>query len=599
VLRRQLTLVRGAAGKAWVAFREGRLPLSPRWWLRALTLHWREGLSRQPVETQRQADDEARAELDESYARWLRRRQPPAALLPEAALTVVALVDDPRHAIDVVTSVRAQSVDTWTLWLVAENPPESPAARQPWPSWPDDPRIHVVAHDAFAAGDSTWLPPGDGDCVVLLDSNCLLAPDALGHVAAALRAAQADWFYTDDDLISDAGVRSDPNLKGAYSPELALADEYATRLAVVSRQAIARCGGLRHECGGAQIYDLLLRIVEHGGTVEHLAEVCCHRRFAVPAVPSEQHRRAAQRSIATRCSGAEVVTQRGVGMAFDTLRVRWPGPRQRTTVVIPTRDRADLLAACVASLQRTVTPDTTTLLVIDDDSQEDATRALLETLERERPFGCRVLRHPRRSDAFNYARLMNAAARAVDTPLMLHLNNDVQALVPGWLDQMAGWMTDGGIGIVGARLLYPDGLLQHAGVIVLPDQIPEHLFHRLGPADTGYQWLPHRLRNVSAVTGACLLTRTDVYALVGGFDENHLAVQFNDIDYCLEVIARGYRIVYEPAATLRHVTSASRGRQYDLRENDYFLQKHRGYRDPFVSPHLDPASLFGTVPRVR
>ena len=124
------------------------------------------------------------------------------------------------------------------------------------------------------------------------------------------------------------------------------------------------------------------------------------------------------------------------------------------------------------------------------------------------------------------------------------------------------------------------------------------VIHRLSPADTGYQWLPHRLRNVSAVTGACLLTRTEVYALVGGFDENHLAVQFNDIDYCLEVIARGYRIVYEPAATLRHVTSASRGRQYDLRENDYFLQKHRGYRDPFVSPHLDPASLFGTAPKL-
>ena len=199
--------------------------------------------------------------------------------------------------------------------------------------------------------------------------------------------------------------------------------------------------------------------------------------------------------------------------------------------------------------------------MIDDASQQDSARALLESLVRERPFGCRVIRHARRSEAFNYARLMNEAAAVVDTPLMLHLNNDVQGVAPGWLEQMTGWMTCPEVGIVGAKLLYPDGLVQHAGVIVLPDQIPEHLFHRLDPAQAGYQWLPHRLRNVSAVTGACLLTRTQLYARVGGFDEEHLAVQFNDIDYCLEVIAHGYRIVYEPAATLRHVTSASRGRQ--------------------------------------
>ena len=184
-------------------------------------------------------------QLDESYVRWLHRRQQPAALPFDTALTIVALVEDPRHAVDVVTSVRAQTVGTWTLWLIASPRPDSPSGQPPRPSWPDDPRVHEVARDTLVAGDGTWLPPGDGEHVVLLDTDCLLAPGALVHVASALRSARPDWLYTDDDCISDAGVRTDPNLKGAFSPELALADDYATRLAVVSRQAIEHSGGLR------------------------------------------------------------------------------------------------------------------------------------------------------------------------------------------------------------------------------------------------------------------------------------------------------------------------------------------------------------------
>ncbi|HEX5108877.1 MAG TPA: hypothetical protein VFV95_10540, partial [Vicinamibacterales bacterium] len=340
VLRRQLTLARGAARKAWIAFREERLPLSPRWWLRALALHWHEGLSRQPASFRPGTDDDAQAQLDLSYARWLQAQKPPAVPPFDGKLTIVALVSDPRHAIDVVTSIRAQRIHAWTLWLVATPSRKSPNDLPPWPSWPDDPRMKLIAHEDLVRDNGTWLPPGDGDYVVLLDSNCLLAPDALVHVIAATRAAQPDWLYTDDDRISDAGVRSDPNLKGAFSPELAIADDYATRLAVVSRQAIDRCGGLYRDDGDAQIYDLFLRIVERGGTVTHLAEVCCHRRFAVPAVLTESHRRAARRSIAARCEDAEVVREPGVGTTFEIQRVRWPRRPQRTTIVVPTHERA-------------------------------------------------------------------------------------------------------------------------------------------------------------------------------------------------------------------------------------------------------------------
>jgi GT2 family glycosyltransferase len=239
------------------------------------------------------------------------------------------------------------------------------------------------------------------------------------------------------------------------------------------------------------------------------------------------------------------------------------------------------------------------VLIVDDHSRQAETTAFLDELERT-VHGCRVLRTRAATDTFNYARLMNLAAREVDTPLMLHFNNDVEALTPGWLDQMRGWLTVPGVGVVGPKLLYPDGSIQHAGVMVMPGLFtPEHLFHRLLEDDAGYQWLPHRLRNVSAVTGACVLTSTALFHEVGGFDEEHLPVQFNDIDYCLRVIASGKRIVYEPAAVLSHRTSASRGDRHDHRENMYFLARYHDFTDPYVSPHVEPLSMLTATPLLR
>jgi GT2 family glycosyltransferase len=238
----------------------------------------------------------------------------------------------------------------------------------------------------------------------------------------------------------------------------------------------------------------------------------------------------------------------------------------------------------------------TQLLIVDDRSRQPATLAYLDQLAAHAGLACRVTRPPNPDGRFNYARLMNHAASLVDTPLLLHLNNDIEAIGPGWLDQMAGWMSQPGVGIVGAKLLYRDSSLQHAGVAVSSSHgVPEHLFRRLRGDDCGYQWLPHRVRSVSAVTGACLLTPTALYRDLGGFDAEHLPVQFNDIDYCLRASSRGWRTIYEPAATLYHDESASRGRAFDYGENAWFASRHATYREPFVSAHFDPDSWFGST----
>jgi GT2 family glycosyltransferase len=594
-----LIVVRRAVSKAWTAFRENRLPLSPRWWLQALSLHWQE--TRAAFEAALPSEGLDRARLDASYSRWLLdRARREAREVGGLHLSIAALVDEPAHLDAVIQSVVSQSFEDWDVSLIPlrwRHEYERIVEGRP-----KDPRIRIVSLDQIVRTDGTWLPPGSSDSVVFLDAQSLLAPDALARIAQMTEREPDAWIYTDDDLLDDAGRRSDPNLKGAFSPELALVDDYATHLAVSPRRAIAQAGGLRPAYGGAQIYDLFLRVVESGQRVEHLADVCCHRRALVPPVLTERHRQAASEALARRGVPAEVVSEEDVERGVPGQRVRWHHTGlggSAVTIVIPTRDRVDLLRPCVASLRRTVDMRRVKVLIVDDQSRQTETFTFLANFERMAD-GCRVLRTRAASDAFNYARLMNLAAREVDTPLMLHLNNDVEALTPGWLEQMQGWLSLPGVGVVGPKLLYPDGSIQHAGVMVIPGLFtPAHLFHRLPSGDPGFQWLPHRLRNVSAVTGACLLTRTALFHDVGGFDEEHLSVQFNDIDYCLRVVASGERIVYEPAAVLCHRTSTSRVGQYDYRETMYVLAKYRGLTDPYISPNVEPMSMLSHTPLLK
>lgn len=598
------SLLLGAAAKAWAALRQRRLPLSPAWWARALALHWRESTSGPaPVAKACAMDRDA---FEASYRQWLRTvhveqcRSAGATSSAEAPLIeIVALIDDTSDVGALIRTVRSQTYTMWELWLVLIAEPVA-GLRQV----EGDSRIRVLRLDEVSRGDRTWLPPGERPYVVLLDPNTILAPDALAGAAAAVSSYDGtEWIYTDDDWIDESGSRRDPYLKGVFSPALAIVDDYAARLAIVERSAIQRVGGLRGEYGEAQVYDLLWRVLHAGGRIQHLAEVCCHRTRRSPPVLGDRHRLAAERAFSAGSIPAQIrVEPSAPPAAFPLQRVQWERASVRdplVTIVIPTREREDLLKACVASLRRTVNPETVTLLIVDDHSQSADALACLEALEGDGSLTCRVIRPPRSAGTFNYARLMNLASVHVETPLVLHLNNDVEAVSDGWVDQMAGWFVFDDIGIVGARLLYPDGSIQHAGAIVSPAQgVLEHLHGRLLAGDPGYQWLPHRVRDVSAVTGACLMTRTDLFTNLGGFDEWNLPVQFNDIDFCLRMREAGRRVVYEPAAVLYHRTSATRGRIYDYNENLFFFDKYRGYRDPFVSVHLDHRSLCGPTPEL-
>ena len=253
------------------------------------------------------------------------------------------------------------------------------------------------------------------------------------------------------------------------------------------------------------------------------------------------------------------------------------------TIIIPTRDRLPLLRACIESIEARTAHQAWELLVIDNESREEAT---LEYLSRS-PHRVRRFESGGR---FNFSAIVNAAVSETRTDLFVLLNNDTVVISPEWLDELVGYGRLPGVGAVGAKLLYPDGRIQHAGVILGTHGLTGHAFQpRLDAADElEYGAYAHVARNYLAVSAACMLSRKDAFAAVGGFNDRDLAVGWNDVDYCLRLRDRGYRVVFNPYALLYHLESQSRGDDKNPAEIRYMMRHWRRYvdRDPFYNPNL-------------
>jgi GT2 family glycosyltransferase len=253
---------------------------------------------------------------------------------------------------------------------------------------------------------------------------------------------------------------------------------------------------------------------------------------------------------------------------------------RRISIIIPTRDRIDLLSRCIDSVVGKTSYPNYEIVVIDNDSESDATHAYFAE------FKHRLLHF---SGPFNYSAMNNLAVEQTESPWLLFLNNDMEIIDADWLTTMAEQIQRPEIGAAGARLLYPDNTIQHAGVVLGVDGIGTHAFRGFPADDPGVNRQLQVVRNYSAVTGACLLTRRDVFNQVGGFDEERLPVTFNDVDLCLKIGRAGYRIVYTPLATLYHHESSSRRRTHVEGPETLVIRERWGdvlQRDPFYNPNL-------------
>ena len=263
--------------------------------------------------------------------------------------------------------------------------------------------------------------------------------------------------------------------------------------------------------------------------------------------------------------------------------------RPRVSLIIPTRDSADLLENCIRSIRSKTRYDNYEILIVDNGSIEEKTKKLFGNLGSDPAI--RILPRP---EPFNFSRLNNAAAREATGDILGLINNDIEVTREDWLDEMVALAMRPETGCVGAKLLYPDGRIQHGGIMLGVYTLAGHA-HRFAPADApGYLDRLSTVQNVSAVTAACLLVRKQIFDQVGGLDEN-LAVAFNDVDFCLKVGAAGYRNVWTPFAELTHHELVSRGRDFTPAKARRFadeyatMQQRWGAQllnDPYYSPHL-------------
>jgi GT2 family glycosyltransferase len=551
------------------------------------------------------------------YERWLAAHPPrPVAADERAALaelkyrptlSVLMPVYNPRPEFlrAALQSVVDQAYPDWQL-CIADDASIDSEVRQLIAEFSErEPRITVVYRDRnghiSAAGNSA-LALARGEFCALLDHDDLLAPDALYQVVRALnRRPDLDLLHSDEDKVDEAGRFSEPHFKPQWSPDTLLTGKYVCHLLTVRTELLREIGGFREGLEGAQDFDLVLRIAERTGRVLHIPRVLYHwRKHAQSTAQSIEAKpyavAAGVRAVAdalTRRNEPGIVEPQCDAPGSYSVRyeLREPG---RVGIVIPTRDRADLLEPCLRSVFEKTQYQNFAVHVVDNGSREERTFELFRACAAR--YGDRFA--VRRDDgAFNFSRLINLGVRAVGGPYVLLLNNDVEVIESEWLQAMLEQAQRPSIGCVGARLLFPDGTVQHSGVVLGRGDLPTHVFHA---ADGDAAGRGNRLRtvaNYSAVTGACLLVRRDVFDLVGGLDER-FAVDFNDIDFCLRVREAGFQNILVPQAELVHHESVSRGdpcanpesRLRHEREIALFRERWPNYMadDPCLSPHLAP-----------
>jgi GT2 family glycosyltransferase/glycosyltransferase involved in cell wall biosynthesis len=563
-----------------------------------------------------------RRSQQDPYSRWVWHNRPTPRLLatldtdaaqtvgaggPLISVVVPAYNTPERYLRELLDCLRAQLYPRWELCIADDASPQPHVRRILEEAARTDARIRPVfrtQNGHISRATNSALEIATGKFVALLDHDDLLPPDALLHIAQAILAhPTAGYLYTDEDKIDDTGRRFDPQFKGDWSPEMAITHNYTHHLTVVRRSVVNAVGGLRPEFNGAQDIDLFLRCFERikHADVVHVPFVCYHWRAHAESTASRGDQKgylfdAARRAIAEACQrrglrAEPMLPEWATRYACCLHQLRWDPAILRenpVTIVIPTKNRGELLARCLDSLVRTTPRESVNVVVVNDGSDEPTTLDLLRSLPARADLRCIVLDLPADPAGFNYSRLVNAGSARADTPLLLHLNNDVEALRPGWLEDLAGWLTIPDVGVVGAKLLYPDSTINHAGIgLSRHDRLPHTLFEREPSEDLGLLFLPHAARNVAAVTGACLLTRTALYRELGGFDETDFRVAYNDVDFCLRAWERGQRVVVTPQAVLQHVGSASRGREYTEKEHLAFVARHGAHRDPFLSDTYD------------
>jgi GT2 family glycosyltransferase len=536
---------------------------------------------------------------DERYELWLylnvlspkrmrakRREARRLAYRPTVSIVMPVYNTEPEWLWGAIASVRQQIYPNWQLCIADDASTREDTRALLHECKAMDPRITVTyleENRGIAGASNAALATARGEFVGFLDHDDELKPNAVLEVVKVLNERRdLDYLYSDEDKKELDGRLTSAFFKPDWSPDLLMSVNYVTHFSVYRKEILDRVGGFRVGYDGSQDYDLVLRVTELTDRIHHIP-LPLYSWHKVPgsAAASLDHKGYAYE--AGRRALADAIARRGYrGKVEEALvegryRVRYEiRGDPKVVIIIPTRDKVDMLMACIESIRRRSTYRNYEIMVVDNQSHEP------ETLEYLESFDGRVFRYPH---VFNYARMMNVAAReAGDTDFILFLNNDTEVVSPEWIEAMVEHGQRPEVAMVGARLLFPHGRPQHEGIVIGLGGVASNVDH--GGQHGGFFDLGETIRNCSAVTGACMLMRPEVLWDLGGFEER-LRVAFNDVDLCLRATEKGYLIVYTPHALLYHDESATRGKLHP-EEDDRFFCERWGQPEQLVDPYYNP-----------
>jgi len=547
------------------------------WWTASLQLRRRLRERRLAIAEAERAE---RAAAPASYTRWVAEHDTLGAsdLAGMAALydsingpplvsVIMPVFDPPEDALrQAIESVRAQAYANWELCL-ADDASSAPHVRAVLHEYAAlDPRVKVVwrAHNGgISEASNSALELARGTLVALLDHDDLLRPHSLLlSVLPFLDDSRVGFVYSDGDRVDVAGRRISHYFKPDWSPTLLLCQNYLCHLSVIRTDLVRAVGGFRKGFDGSQDWDLALRVTERlpREGVVHVPHVLYHWRAIAGSVASEGLAAKPYAADAARRAVEEHLVRIGrpgyVLPVGDHQKVRFfvESPPPRVSIVVPSTGRRDLLEPCVDGLLRRTGYDPLEVVVTVDESayEDNATTDLLSELS-SRPR-VRVVSYPNRP--FNYALTMNEAMAETTAPFVLLLNDDTEVVYDDWLEAMVGYAQEDCVGAVGGQLVYPDGTIYSAGMLLGARGIAEHRYHRRPELVMGYGNRAQIPQDVSAVVGTSMLVRRTAFDEVGGLDTS-FPVAYNDVDFCLKLGRAGWRILYVPDAVLLHQGSAS------------------------------------------
>ncbi|WP_212647223.1 glycosyltransferase family 2 protein [Candidatus Enterococcus clewellii] len=478
---------------------------------------------------------------------------------------VIPLYKTPEHYLtQLIASVKAQTYENWELCLSDGSGENSPIRSLLEKFESEDERIKAVHNERqLHISDNTneAIKIASGDYIAFADHDDLLTANALfENVSLINKHPDAEVIYSDEDKVDEAGQYVQPHFKPDFSIDMLCSVNYICHFTVVKREIIDRVGMLRSAFDGAQDHDFMLRCVEATSYIYHIPKILYHWRISEDSTSENPESKryaidAGKKAVQEHYDRVGIKATVEDGEYFGLYRTRLQRSSDPlVSIIIPNKDHVDDLKLCIDSIEEKSTYKNYEYIIIENNSTEDETFDYYEQLKAANPR-VKIVTY---EGTFNYSAINNHGASFASGDYYLFMNNDVEIINPETIEELLNYAMREDVGIVGSRLYYPDGTIQHAGVVVGLGGVAAHSFANHVPGDTGYF---HRIiitQNCSAVTAACMMVKRSVFEEVQGFSEK-LAVAFNDIDFCLKVRALGKLIVYNPYAELYHYESKSRG----------------------------------------